>query len=375
MATTHSQVSPRTVWTIGINVLAMAAVIWVAWNTWGVISWILIALFLALALDPIVRFITRHAHIKRGYAVGIVSLATIGLIVVLAMTMVPMLSEQVSAFAKNAPGYLEQAKEHKWVAWAEQRFGLFEKVNAQASSVGSKAAGPIFGIVMGALSLVAASITILSLTIFMLLWGRKLFTSALQWFPPKKRARIDAMTGRMTGTVGGYITGTFMVSIMGGVVTAASLLFLGVPYFLPLGLAMIILGVIPWVGSAMGALLVVSTTFATSGARTGLIALGIFLVWQQVENRITPLIQSRTVKMNALLIAMVMLLGTAIAGLLGALLSIPIAGAVQVVLQDVLHRRKERWRAKELKEHLASSEHHPESQLELFERDRAAAVH
>lgn len=364
----HSQVSPRTVWTVGINVLALAGVIWVAWNAWTVISWILIALFLALALDPIVRFFVKTTGMKRGYAVGIVFLMMVGVIVVLAMTFVPMLSSQVRSLAQNAPSYLEQAKEHKWLAAADQRFGLFERANSELKNVGGKAAGPVFGIVKGALEIVAATITILSLTLFMLLWGKKLFASGLKWFPPKKRARMNAMAERMTGTVGGYITGTFLVSILGGIVTAASLLFLKVPYFLPLGLAMVVLGVIPWVGSALGAVLVVSTTFASAGAKKGIIALAIFLIWQQVENRITPLIQAKTVKMNALLVAMVMLIGTATAGLLGALLAIPIAGAVQVVLQDVLHRRQERWQAKSSKQHPPRDpEHHDPRQFELFE--------
>lgn len=372
----HSQVSPRTVWTVGINILAIATAIWVGWQAWTVISWILIALFLALALDPIVRFLVKHTGMKRGYGVGIVFLMMVGVIVVLGMTFVPMLSDQIRLLAQNAPQHLEQAKDHKWLSWADQRFDVFAKVNSELAGLGSKAAGPIFGIVKGVLEIVAATITIISLTLFMLLWGKKLFFSGLQWFPPKKRARMAAMAERMTGTVGGYIAGTFMVSILGGVVTAASLLFLGVPYFLPLGLAMVILGVIPWVGSALGAVLVVSTTFASAGAKKGLIALAVFLIWQQVENRITPLIQSRTVKMNALLVAMVMLIGTAFAGLLGALLSIPIAGAVQVVLQDVLHRREERWMARSLKQHQQTPEQHAEGQLEMFERDdRPAALH
>src|SRR3954465_4951302 len=113
MASPHSQVSPRTVWTIGINALAMATVVWVGWQAWGVISWILIALFLALALDPIVRFLTQHTGMKRGYAVGIVALVMLGLIVVLGMTMVPMLADQVRSLAQNAPKYIEDAKHHK----------------------------------------------------------------------------------------------------------------------------------------------------------------------------------------------------------------------------------------------------------------------
>ncbi len=126
--------------------------------------------------------------------------------------------------------------------------------------------------------------------------------------------------------------------------TAVSTLLLGVPYFLPLGLAMAVLGLIPFVGSFLGALLVAGTTFATVGTTEGLIALGVFLVYQQVEGHLLqPLIQRRTLNMNPLLIALVMLVGTSLMGLLGAVLALPIAGAVQVLLQDRLTRLHARW--------------------------------
>jgi predicted PurR-regulated permease PerM len=124
-----------------------------------------------------------------------------------------------------------------------------------------------------------------------------------------------------------------------------TLFALGVPYFLPLGLAMAVLGLIPFIGAALGGLLVVGTTFASAGTRAGFITLAVFLVYQQVENHLLqPFIQRKTLRMNPLLIAMAMLVGTAFAGILGALLALPVAGAVQVIAQDRLTRRQEQWR-------------------------------
>src|SRR5919106_1633762 len=148
--------------------------------------------------------------------------------------------------------------------------------------------------------------------------------------------------------VGGYVSGTLLIALIAGAVNGTTLAILGNPYFLPLGLVMIVLGVIPWIGSALGALLVASTTFAAQGAKPALIVIAIYLVYQQVEGHLLqPLVQRHTIRMNPLLIAIVMLIGTALTGLLGALLALPVAGAVHVVLQDLLADRERKWRRQE----------------------------
>jgi putative heme transporter len=109
-----------------------------------------------------------------------------------------------------------------------------------------------------------------------------------------------------------------------------------------------VLGVIPWIGSALGAVLVVGTTFASQGGKPALIVLAIYLVYQQLEGHLLqPLVQRHTIRMNPLLIILVMLVGTAFTGLLGALLALPVAGAVQVYMQDLHERKKAQWRRTE----------------------------
>jgi putative heme transporter len=105
-----------------------------------------------------------------------------------------------------------------------------------------------------------------------------------------------------------------------------------------------VLGLLPFVGSVLGGALVVSATFLTSGARAGVIVLVILVVYQQVENHVLqPVVQRKTIRMSPLVIAVVMLIGTALWGLMGALLSLPIAGAIQVLLEDRLGRRQASW--------------------------------
>jgi putative heme transporter len=339
----HSQVTPRTVWTVGLHSLAMLAVLWLLVMSWTVLSWALVAIFLALAAHPLVSALEKRG-MRRGLAVMGVGLLGVGLLVALVVTLVPMLLDQGRALAQAAPDFIERLRHHPWVERMDERYDLISQASAELRSHISMAPGPLLGVVTDVLRHVLAGVTIFVLTIFFLLFGSDLFNTALLWVEPSRREHYWRLGRRMNRAVGGYVAGSFLVALIGGVFTSVMTLLLGVPYFLPLGLALAVLGLVPFVGSFLGGLLVAGTTAASVGGRQGLIALGLFLVYQQVEgNLLQPLVQRRTLKMNPLIIALVMLVGTGLAGLIGALLSLPIAGAIQVLLQDRLVRLNEQW--------------------------------
>lgn len=352
MPSARSQVSARSVWVVGLNVLAIAGTVWACWQTWSVISWILIALFIAVALHPLVDFLSRHG-MSHGLAVATVFIGLITIVVILVKAFVPMFVDQGRALVQNAPGYIQDLRQHEWVIWADQRFGLLDRVENEVKTHGAAFALPLLGIVSHVLVALVEMITVLTLTLFMLLFGEDLFERAIMWFRPERRTRISLLAHRMTDSVGGYMAGTFFISAMAAVVNGVALAILGVPYFLPIALAMLLLGVIPWVGPAISMVLIFMSAAATVGFKKAIIALAIMQGWKQIEHRIAPLVQSRTVKMNALLLAIVALLGTALAGVLGAVLAVPVAGAIQVIAQDVLKRRQERWIAARREEHAA----------------------
>ncbi|HEY0093039.1 MAG TPA: AI-2E family transporter [Archangium sp.] len=340
----RSQVTPRTVWTVALNVLALVAVLWVLATAWTVLTWVMVALFLALAANPLVSRMERRGS-RRGIAVLVVFLLGLGLLSMLVMTLVPMLIEQGHALVRAAPDYLDKLQHLPWVQKLDERYDLIDRVNGELRRRIALAPGPMLGMVTDLLQRLAATLTIAVLTAFFLLFGKDLFDKSLLWVEPSRREHWRALGLQMHRTVGSYVAGAFLISFIGGVVTAVSMLLLGVPYFLPLGLTMAVLGLIPFVGSFLGAILVTVTTFASAGMKAGLIALGVFLLYQQLEGHLLqPLIQRRTLKMNPLLIALVMLVGTSLAGLIGALLALPIAGAVQILLQDRLTRLHEHWR-------------------------------
>lgn len=332
---------------MGLHALALFSVLWVLARSWTVLSWALVALFLALAAHPLVSLLERRG-LRRGVAVLGVSLLALGLLTALVMTLVPMLVDQGRALAQAAPDFIDRLRHHPWVERMDERYDLVSQMASELRGAISMAPGPVLGVVTDVVQRLVAGVTIAVLTVFFLLFGANLFSAVLQWVEPAQRETYWRLGRRMNQAVGGYVAGSFFVALIGGVFTSVMTLFLGVPYFLPLGLVMMVLGLIPFVGSFLGAILVAGTTAASVDVRAGLIALALFLIYQQVEgNLLQPLVQRRTLKMNPLIIALVMLVGTGLAGLLGALLSLPIAGAVQVVLQERLAQRRERWRNEE----------------------------
>jgi putative heme transporter len=147
----------------------------------------------------------------------------------------------------------------------------------------------------------------------------------------------------MVRRVGGYVGGTVLVLAARGLVSGVALLHLGVPYFVPLAVLGALVGLVPLLGSAVGAALLGAVTLGTAGLHAALVVVAVYLGFVQLEAHVLdPLVQGHTVDMNPLVITVVVLLGTALAGAFGALLALPIAAIVQVALEDVRARHAER---------------------------------
>ena len=187
-------------------------------------------------------------------------------------------------------------------------------------------------------------ITVVTLSLFALLFGKDLYEQALGWVRPARRPVVRELVKNMHRAVSGYLAGTALTVTLGGLVTALGTFLLGVPYFLALGSLYLVLGLIPYIGSLLMALLVSFTTLTTVGLNRALIALGLFLIYQQVEgNLIQPLVQRHSIRMNPLLISVVLLMGAALMGLIGAVIALPLAAALQELLREVQEQQRERW--------------------------------
>ncbi|MBN1210475.1 MAG: AI-2E family transporter [Myxococcaceae bacterium] len=339
----HSQVSPRTVWTVGLHVLAIMALGLMLFRLASVLTLLALALMLALALEPLVGVLERLG-LKRGWSVLLTLVGLLGLLALVGLSIVPMVVEQVLTLSQAIPGFITRVRESQWMRSLDARFGVWASVERGLPKLTSTIVQPVLDVLSSSLGALVTGLTVLTLSVFGLLSGQQLFEQGMRWVKPERRPVVRELLLDMNRAVSGYLVGVFLICALGSVVTGVFTWVLGVPYFLALGMMYLVLGFIPYVGSLLVAITVSITTLATVGFRRALIALALFLVYQQIEgNVIQPLIQRRTLKMNPLLIAIVVIVGAMLLGVLGAVLALPLAAALQVLLQRIQAQRTQRW--------------------------------
>jgi predicted PurR-regulated permease PerM len=335
---------PRAVLTVLLVVLGVAAALEVIWIARGVVTWVVVALFLTLALNPAVEWLVAHGVRRRGAAVAI---AVFGALLVLAgigAIFVPTIVDQVNQFVNAIPGYVDDlTKGRGRLGFLETKYHVVERIKDALSSGGARKllglSGTAVSVTKGIVTIIVASLTIFVMVIFMLLEGPAWMERFYGLLPPDKQARWRAVGHDIYRTVGGYVTGNLAISLIAGVSSTIVLLVMGVPFAVALGLVVAILDLIPLAGATIAAVIVSSVAFLHS-IPAGIVVLVFFVVYQQVENHfLQPVIYGRTVQLSPLAVLISVLVGAQLAGILGALAAIPVAGSIQVVLRDWLARR------------------------------------
>jgi predicted PurR-regulated permease PerM len=340
------ELRPRTVLRVLGIVLATAVVLEIIWIARHVITWILIALFLALALNPAVDRLERRIK-RRSVATGIVYLATLAVFVGIGWLFIPTLVHQVNDFAGRVPDYLHDITKGKGrLGFLQTKYHLVDKARKALQEGGASKlfglSGTALAVAKGVVNAVLATVTIAFLTLFMLLEGRGWVESFFSLLRPASRKRWRAVGHDIYRTVGGYVTGNLLISLIAGTSATIVLLITGVPYAVALGLIVAILDLIPLGGATIAAIIVGAVAFIHS-IPAGIIVIVFFVVYQQVENHVLqPVVYGRTVQLSPLAVLIAVLIGAQLAGVLGALAAIPVAGSIQVVFVDWLrHRRGE----------------------------------
>jgi predicted PurR-regulated permease PerM len=159
--------------------------------------------------------------------------------------------------------------------------------------------------------------------------------------PPSARPRWERAFDGINRTVGGYVTGNLLISLVAGTVAAVTLMAAGVPYALPLAVIVAILDLVPLVG-ATAALVICGVAALSEGVVQAVVVVVVLLVYQQVENHVLlPVVYGRTVDLSPLGVLVALLIGAEIAGVLGALAAIPVAGSISVIASELVRWRRE----------------------------------
>jgi predicted PurR-regulated permease PerM len=315
-----------------------------------VILLIVVAGFIALLLNPLVVLLQRRGIRRRGLAVAMVTLVAIVVFAGLALAFGLPLVNGLTHLADELPGYVSAAEHGRgWLGHLVSKYHVQHWIQTNApklASFGTHLSGPVLDLGKGAFSLIIALVTIFILTVMLLLEGPAMRRTLLGMMVPERAQRYSAVAREVNRSVTGYMLGNLLTSLMAGVVVLITLMLLGVPFPFLWALWVALVDFLPMIGGALAG--IPTILFATGHSLSaGIVTLVVFVVYTQVENHIlNPIVMSRTVKVNPLLVLLSILIGASIGSWIGgvfgafvaALLSIPAAGAFQVLVREV-------WRA------------------------------
>jgi predicted PurR-regulated permease PerM len=336
---------PRAILVVLGIIVAAIVMIEIVQAAKGILIWIGLAVFFALALNPAVEWLLARGVPRRGLAVAITVVGAILAIVALAATVVPSLVSEVNDFADAVPGYVEDLTAGRGrLGFLEREYQITERVREAIENGGASRilglSGTALAIPKGVVMAVVATVTIVFLTVFMLLEGPRWVERFYDLLPADKQTRWRRIGREINRTVAGYVTGNLTISLIAGVVTTIVLSVVGVPYALALGLLVAILDLIPLAGATIAAIAVSTVAFLDS-TQSGIIVLVFFILYQQLENHVLqPVVYGRTVQLSPLVVLIAVLIGAELAGVIGALAAIPVAGTIQVIFVDWLSHRR-----------------------------------
>ncbi len=318
----------------------------IAYRMLDILLMIAVSLFLAVILNPLVGHAQRRVK-RRGWAVTVVVLWAGAVFIGLAALFGYPLLNGVTHLARELPSYTRDAADgHGAVGQLVRRLHLQQWVTHNAprlQSVGASLARPALSIGKGAASLVGTLLTIFAITTLVLLEGPKLHAGLLSSLPPERAVRWARVGREINSSMTGYVVGNLTTSLIAGVVVFADLAALGLPFPLLWALWVAIVDFLPMIGGALAGIPTVAFALAHS-LTAGIITAVVFFAYQQLENHVlNPLIMSRTVNVSPLLVLMSVLLGTSLGdwaggvfgGFVAALISIPCAAALQVIIKEI----------------------------------------
>ena len=299
----RSQVTLRTAFTVCFAILATAAVVLFVLETRLALTLTVAAMMVAIALDHVVRRMEARG-LRRGWAIGLTTLAVVLLITGLMLIVVPAAVRQLRDFIASAPRILESLRHSPRFEALNARFGLEERIKdalSGAFGLAQTAVNPLLSAVTSALSAVAGFVTVLALTVFMLVFGGGLVRRLLALVPPADRPRWEGLLAKSYGAVGGYLGGVLFICSINATLTTTVLALIGTPYFLPLGLLSGFSSLVPYAGPILTGGLITLVTLITGGAVKALITLGLLPPLRTAGGkRAGPFVFRRTVHLDPL---------------------------------------------------------------------------
>jgi len=309
----------------------------------SVIILIVVSMFLAIGLSPVVEWLVARS-MRRGVAIGIVFFAVIGAFIGFGFAIVPPVVEQSDAFVQELPTYLDDLRANPTVRQFDDSYGVIERAQDYVTSgdIGERAFGGIVGVGRVVISAVFSAFSVLIMTLYFLAALPSMKRQAYRLVPSSRRERVQLLADEVIQRIGGFVSGALTVAFIAALTSYVFLLVVGMPYALALAVLVGLLDLIPLVGATIAAV-VISLIGFTESVGVGIACVIFYVAYQQFENYVVyPRVMRKAVDVPAPLTVVAVLLGGALLGVVGALLAIPIAAAVLLVVRQVAIPRMDR---------------------------------
>jgi predicted PurR-regulated permease PerM len=318
-----------------LTVVAVLGLLAAAWTVRNILMLVLVATVLAVGLDPQVRWLQRR-RVSRAWAVTIIGLLGVGFLALFAWLVIPQAVREAHELARDFPGYLDRLRTSTGtLGTLEAKYHLSERLQQASSRLPDLAIGKIPSITAGAGSVIANTLTVVVLTIYFLLGLERGHSAAETIVAGEHADRNTRMLDESLERIGGYVSGNIFISIIAGTLAFIVLELLAVPFAAALSVWVAIADLIPGVGAMLGAVVcVIVALFSSVGDG---IAVGVyFVLYQRVENYlILPKVMTKAIDLSAPTVIITLLIGSSLAGLAGALIALPIAAALKVIVREL----------------------------------------
>ena len=322
----------------GVLILtACGLVLYLVWRVRLVVRLVAISLFLALALFPVIDVLATKTRAPRALVILVVYVVLIVSVAVIGYVVVPSLVKEVEQLSRHAPRYAADLRHNATFRRYDNRYHITAKLVRDAHRLPQllgQLVGPLKDVTVQAASFIGQAVTVLALGFLLLLHGREYVNLGLS-LTGDRAERYRQMVIDINKAVADYVLGNIVISVLATIATWIVLSILGVPYALSLGFVVGFFDLIPLVGATLGAIVVAVATVGVDFPTATIVWVAFIIVWQRFEDYvIQPLVYGRTLRVNPIVTIVSVLVGASLLGILGALLAIPTAAAIQIVLRD-----------------------------------------
>ncbi len=322
---------------IVLIVAVCAAFLYLVWRVRTIVELLLISLFFALALLPMVNAVVARTRLPRAVVILIAYVLLLASVLLFGYVVVPSLVKEVNQLSHDAPSYAHALRRNHLFRHYDNRYHISPKLVHDARrlpQILGHLAGPLSDVTVQAFRFIGELVTVLAVAFLLVLHSRG-YAEMLLSLAGGRRARYQNLLQEINRAVADYVLGNIAISILATIATWIVLLILGVPYPLSLGFVVGFFDLIPLVGATVGAIFVALATLTVSFPTATIVWIVFIVVWQRFEDYVVqPAVYGRALRVNPIVTIISVLVGASLLGILGALLAIPTAAAIQIVLHD-----------------------------------------